>query len=368
MNSDDVNRIIQNYPDISILNPEQEYEIASTMDRTMQELAQTLLAQSNLLEQVMHILIEQYQTSPVIDEFLTQYDLLLLAQHFPDKNIADHVSYKTLSICLVKLECDRSNVFDLLLKQADKVDQYLERQALALKKKYEHKRNALVQANIRLVMHIANRYTDKGIDTEELIQEGTLGLLKAASKYNINKGFRFTTYAYWWVQQAIKAVLTQKRAIVRLPSNVSDRIFKLDRAKQDFFKAHGVYPKVSQLQALTGLDADHIRASSDVGNLQLSMNQSVVEDGLTLEETIETDNPAIARPADEMDHESDQRYLFSLLSKLPVRQQKIVRLYHGLGINEEQTFREIAPQIGVTLERTRQLYHQAIKQLQELAH
>ena len=177
MKSDDVNRIIQNYPDISILDAEQEREIANTMDRTMEELAQTLLAQSNLLEQVTNILLEQYQTGPILDEFLTQYDLLLLAQHFPDQNIADHVSYKTLSICLVKLECDRSTVFNLLLKEADKVDQYLERQALALKKKYEQKRNALVQANIRLVIHIAKRYADKGIDIEELIQEGSLGLL-----------------------------------------------------------------------------------------------------------------------------------------------------------------------------------------------
>lgn len=368
MKSDDVNRIIQNYPDISILDAEQEREIASAMDSIMEELAQTLLAKSNLLEQVMDILLEQYQTGPILDEFLTQYDLWLLAQHLPDKNIGDHVSYKTLSICLVKLECDRSNVFDLLLKQADQVDQSLERQSQQLKNSYEHKRNALVQANMRLVMHIAKRYTDKGIDTEELIQEGSLGLLKAASKYNINKGFRFTTYAYWWIQQAIKAVLTQKRAVVRLPTNVSDRIFKLDRVKEDYFKAHGIYPTVSQLQTLTGISTDHIRAAFEVGNLQLSMNQSFAEDGLTLEETIDSDESVIPKPIDEIDSESDQRYLFSLLSQLPQRLQKIVRLYHGLGINEEQNFREIAPQIGVTLERTRQLYHQAIKQLQELAH
>lgn len=368
MKSDDVNRLIQNYPDISILDAEQERDIACAMDSIMEELAQTLLAQTSLLEQVMDILLEQYQTGPILDEFLTQYDLWLLTQHLPDMHVEQNVSYKTLSICLVKLECDRSNVFDLLLKEADKVDQSLERQSQRLKKRYEQKRNALVQANIRLVMHIAKRYTDKGIDTEELIQEGSLGLLKAASKYNINKGFRFTTYAYWWIQQAIKGVLTQKRAVVRLPTNVSDRIFKLDRAKESYFKAHGRYPTVSQLQTLTGLGADHIRASFEVGNLQLSMNQSFAEDGLTLEETIHVDDSSVPTPTDDMHHESDQRYLLSLLSQLPQRQQKIVRLYHGLGINEEQNFREIAPQIGVTLERTRQLYHQAIKQLQELAH
>ena len=366
MQADDVNRLIQHYPDISILDAEQERAIALAMDDAMEQLAQTLLAKEHLLEQVMDILLEQYQTGPMLDDLLTQYDLWLLARNVPSMDLSHNVSCKTLSLCLVKLECDRSNVFDLLLTEADQLDTSLEQQAQALKKRYESQRNRLVQANMRLVMHIAKRYSDKGIDTEELVQEGAMGLLKAAAKYNIHKGFRFTTYAYWWIQQAIKGVLTQKRAVVRLPTNISDRIFKLDRAKEAYFKAHGAYPSVTQLQRVTGIDEDHIRNVQNVGNLPLSMNQSFVEDGLTLEETITSDDIIQSTPQEEVSKDSDMHYLMGLLTHLPARQQKIVRLYHGLGIHEGQNFREIAPQIGVTLERTRQLYHQSIKQLQAL--
>ncbi|MAA71173.1 MAG: hypothetical protein CL679_05525 [Bermanella sp.] len=366
MQADDVNRLIQHYPDIGILDAEQERKIALAMDDAMEKLAQTLLAKEHLLEQVMDILLEQYQTGPMLDELLTQYDLWLLGQSVPSIHDNHNVSYKSLSLCLIKLQCDRSSVFDLLLCEADQLDTSLEKQARALKHRYETQRNRLVQANMRLVMHIAKRYSDKGIDTEELVQEGAMGLLKAASKYNIHKGFRFTTYAYWWIQQAIKGVLTQKRAVVRLPTNISDRIFKLDRAKEEYFKANGVYPTVAQLQRVTGIDEDHIRNVQNVGNLPLSMNQSFVEDGLTLDETITSDDVAQSTPQEDVARDSDMHYLMGLLTHLPKRQQKIVRLYHGLGIHEGQNFREIAPQIGVTLERTRQLYHQSIKQLQEL--
>ncbi len=366
MQSDDVNRLIQHYPDIQILSAEQERNIACAMDHSIEQLAQTLLVKEHFLEHVMDVLLEQYQTGPVLDELLTQYDMWLLAQHVPSIKLGQSVTCKTLSLCLVKLKCDRSSVFDLLLAEADTVDLSLEQHALSLKKQYEHHRNRLVQSNMRLVMHIAKRYTDKGIDTEELIQEGAMGLLKAASKFNIHKGFRFTTYAYWWIQQAIKGVLTQKRAVVRLPTNVSDRIFKLDRAKEEYFKAYGVYPSVAQLQQVTGIDKDHIRGSQAVGNLSLSMNQPFIEDGLTLEETMITPASSESTPMNEVASKSDEQYLLTLLSKLPDRQQKIVRLYHGLGIHEGQNFREIAPQIGVTLERTRQLYHQSIQQLKAL--
>jgi hypothetical protein len=115
MQADDVNRLIQHYPDISILDAEQERAIALAMDDAMEQLAQTLLAKEHLLEQVIDILLEQYQTGPMLDDLLTQYDLWLLARNVPSMDLSHNVSCKTLSLCLVKLECDRSNVFDLLL-------------------------------------------------------------------------------------------------------------------------------------------------------------------------------------------------------------------------------------------------------------
>jgi RNA polymerase primary sigma factor len=367
MNSQEVNQLIKNYPDIQVLSPEQEFNIATQMDNAMENLAQVVLVQENLLEQVCDILVAQYQSSPALDEFLTQYDLLLLARHSKVLTKDIHVSESTLSVSLVRLECDRSNVFDFLLSQVNKIDIPLNDHAKKLKKDYETSRNKLVQGNIRLVMHIAKRFANKGVDTEELIQEGSIGLIKAAEKYNLNKGFRFTTYAYWWIQQSIKNALNQKRSSIRIPINTSDRMFKIELAKQKYYNRYEKLPTLKELQKLTGLKQEQILSVSNIGNLTVSMNAPVYEDGLMLEETLISQDNTATYSNEKMLSINDKDSLKIMINKLPKRQQKIVYMYHGIGISDSLSFGEIAPQIGVTLERTRQLYHKSITLLRELS-
>jgi RNA polymerase primary sigma factor len=367
MNSDEVNQLIQHYPDIQVLSPEEEVNIATKMDTAMQELAHVVLLQENLLEQVCDILAAQYQSSPAIDDFLTQYDLLLLARHSKALTHDIHVTESTLSVSLIRLECDRSNVFDFLLSQVNEIEVPLNHYAQKIKKEYQRSRNQLVQGNIRLVMHIAKRFANKGVDTEELIQEGSIGLIKAAEKYNLHKGFRFTTYAYWWIQQAIKNALNQKRSAIRIPINTSDRIFKIELAKQKYYNRYEKLPTLKQLQKLTGLKQEQILSVSNVGNLTVSMNAPVYEDGLMLEDVLIPDDNTANYSNESMLGINDKEYLRTMIKKLPKRQQTIVYLYHGIGINDSLSFGEIAPQIGVTLERTRQLYHKSITFLRELS-
>ena len=367
MNSDEVNQLIQHYPDIQVLSPEEEVNIATKMDTAMQELAQVVLLQENLLEQVCDILAAQYQSSPAIDDFLTQYDLLLLARHSKGLSNDIPVTESTLSVSLIRLECDRSNVFDFLLSHVNEIEVPLNHYAQKIKKEYERSRNQLVQGNIRLVMHIAKRFANKGVDTEELIQEGSIGLIKAAEKYNLHKGFRFTTYAYWWIQQAIKNALNQKRSAIRIPINTSDRIFKIELAKQTYYNRYEKLPTLKQLQKLTGLKQEQILSVSNVGNLTVSMNAPVYEDGLMLEDVLIPDDNTAHYSNESMLGINDKEYLRTMIKKLPKRQQTIVYLYHGIGINDSLSFGEIAPQIGVTLERTRQLYHKSITFLRELS-
>jgi RNA polymerase primary sigma factor len=224
-----------------------------------------------------------------------------------------------------------------------------------------------VQGNIRLVMHIAKRFANKGVDTEELIQEGSIGLIKAAEKYNLNKGFRFTTYAYWWIQQSIKNALNQKRSSIRIPINTSDRMFKIELAKQKYFNRYEKFPSLKELQTLTGLKQEQILSVSNIGNLTVSMNAPVYEDGLMLEETLISQDNTATYSNEKMLSINDKDSLKIMINKLPKRQQKIVYMYHGIGISDSLSFGEIAPQIGVTLERTRQLYHKSITFLRELS-
>ena len=367
MNSDEVNNLIQHYPEIQLLTVEQEVNLAKQMDHAMEQLAQVVLLQENLLEQVSDILLAQYQSSPILDDFLTQYDLWLLTKHCQPLEQNSNVTNETLSLSLVRLECDRSSVFDFLLSQVNDIEVPLNEYAASLKAEYLKTRNKLVQSNIRLVMHIAKRYANKGVDVEELIQEGSIGLIKAAEKYNLNKGFRFTTYAYWWIQQAIKNTLNQKRSPIRIPINTSDRIYKIESTKQDYFNRYEKYPTLKELQKLTGLKRDQILSVSNIGNLTVSMNAPVYEDGMMLDEILTSDDSSPSYSNEKMLQVNDVEYLKQLIKQLPERQQKIVYLYNGIDISDGLSFAEIAPQIGVTLERTRQLYHKSIESLRELS-
>ncbi len=367
MNSDDVNALIQHYPKIHLLTAEQEAGIAKKMDDAMEQLAQALLLHENLLDQVSDILLAQYQSSPVLDDFLTQYDIWLLSKYHKPLQKNSQVSSDTLSISLVRLECDRSNVFEFLLAKVNDIEVPLNTYTKALKKEYISNRNELVQSNMRLVMHIAKRFTNKGVDIEELIQEGAIGLIKAAEKYNLNKGYRFTTYAYWWIQQSIKTALSYKRSAIRIPINTSDRIFKIEAAKQDYYSRYEKQPTIKQLQKITGLTQEQITTVSNIGNLTVSMNAPVYEDGMILEETLYTEENSSTYSNKDMLIINDAESLKDKIKQLPKRQQQIVYLYHGIGISDSLSFGEIAPQIGVTLERTRQLYHKSIAFLKELS-
>lgn len=235
MNSDEVRNLIKHYPEIELLTAEQEAKIAQEMDHAMAQLAEVLLLHENLLEQVSDILLAQYQSSSMLDDFLTQYDLWLLNKHYKPLEQNSTVTNHTLSLSLVRLQCNRSSVFDFLLSKVNDIEVPLNEYAQSLKSLYLKNRNELVENNMRLVMHIAKRYANKGVDIEELIQEGSIGLIRAAEKYNLNKGYRFTTYAYWWIQQTMKNSLNQKRSVIRVPINTSDRIYKIKLAKQDFY-------------------------------------------------------------------------------------------------------------------------------------
>ncbi|WP_396587676.1 RNA polymerase sigma factor RpoD/SigA [Bermanella sp. R86510] len=362
---DEVHELAVHYPNVDLIDADTERRLATNMDDAMVKMGEIMFAHDHVLEHVIDLVQFQQQDQDTLDSLITQYDLWLLSKAYPQEQFPASTSLKNLAHIIVKLDCDRSQVFDLYLQHIHNLKGRLAQRALLLKRRYDDYRNQLVQANLRLVMHVARKYNGKGMDVEELVQEGTLGLIKAAERYNLNKGYRFTTYAYWWIQQAIKGALSEKRGIVRLPTNITDRIIKLERHKHDFYKAHGYYPSVPELAASTGLDEQHIRAALSVTNIGDSIDEPVYEEGLSLQEM--TAQEASSTPTQELEEKDTSSMIETLLSSLPKRQQFIVRLYHGIGITQTYPFKEIAPQIGVTLERTRQLYHESIRTLKQIS-
>jgi len=362
---DEVHELAVHYPNVDLIDADTERRLATNMDDAMVKMGEIMFAHDHVLEHVIDLVQFQQQDQDALDSLITQYDLWLLSRAYPQERFPASTSLKNLAHIIVKLDCDRSQVFDLYLQHIHNLKGRLAQRALLLKRRYDDYRNQLVQANLRLVMHVARKYNGKGMDVEELVQEGTLGLIKAAERYNLNKGYRFTTYAYWWIQQAIKGALSEKRGIVRLPTNITDRIIKLERHKHDFYKAHGYYPSVAELAASTGIDEQHIRSALSVTNIGDSIDEPVYEEGLSLQEM--TAQEASSTPTQELEEKDTSSMIESLLSSLPKRQQFIVRLYHGIGIAQTYPFKEIAPQIGVTLERTRQLYHESIRTLKQIS-
>lgn len=367
MMTDEFHDYFHQYTNIQTVDADTERCLAKDMDDALTELAILHFESDSRLEAIMAHISSEWPFDHSLDQLLTQYDLAVLVRMFPERFDEQYSELKqSLAKGLFASKHDRTIIHQHLFSKLSG-HQHDSEDVSSVQNKYVEARNKLVQANMRLVMHLARRYGGKGVELEELVQDGTIGLIKATERYNLNKGFRFTTYAYWWIQQAIKESLSDKRGVVRLPGNINERILKIDRTKQSYFKEHGRFPRHHEIQRITGLDSHHISAVEGIGNLSDSVNEPIYEDGLSLEETLEPEDAILKTPDYIQSQRSDRIWVNSLLTKLPERQQFILRLYHGIDIGKTYPFREIAPQLGITLERTRQLYHESIRSLKELA-
>ena len=354
---------LQYYPHVDTVDVATEKRLAADMDAALTQLIAERFVTESHLNEILDRLITAWPYDEQADEINTLVDLASVAYAFPDSvDLSFNEIVKQIASLIMASSHDRHSLIDYVFETLED-DKLVEDKHDSHHQQYLHARNQLVQANMRLVIHLARRYSGKGVEVQELVQDGTLGLIKATERYNLNKGFRFTTYAYWWIQQAIKESLSDKRGLVRLPGNINERILKIERSKQQFFQAHGRYPNAHEVQTLTQLDPRHIEAVGHVGNLTDSMHESVFEEGLSMEETLgdDCDSPEM----NTLDVKQNQ-FVETLIGHLPKRQQFILRLYHGVGIGQTFPFKEIAPQLGITLERTRQLYHESIKTLREL--
>lgn len=355
--------IKQNSKATQVLTEALESNLTQTMDSVLQSIFEKLFLNEDALDQFSDLIFEKNNISDeVLDQWLTLRDILLIHKHL-GKNLTLE-SYTLIRLAarwIVNWPVDREKLFLSISRLQEKLGPFEQRLIKDLIKEYTQARNKLVNANLRLVAHLANRYRDKGLDTEELIQEGTIGVIQAANRFNASLGNRFTTYAYWWIQQSLKQALSDKRGAVRLPTNVTDRISSIDRFKQAFIRTYGHTPDLTELQSFSGLDRSLLEQFQKIGNLGISLNAPSFDDNQ--EEKIDTiineTNPVVNR----IYHWGNQKLTDSLINMLSERQQTVVRLYHGIGVRQEFTFKEIAPILGITLERTRQIYYESLHKL-----
>ena len=220
-------------------------------------------------------------------------------------------------------------------------------------------KDRLISANTRFVVSVAKQYQGQGLDLEDLIAEGNIGLIKAAEKFDPDKGFKFISYAVWWIRQSILQALSDKSRTIRLPLNQVTLLNKIRKATAEFAGKNERDPSLKELEDITGVPSDKIYSILNMSAKLVSVDSPFKdEEEGTYIDIIPNQNSPKADEA--LIKESKESDIAMILSPLGPRSNDIIRMYFGLGVRE-LTLTEIGEKFGITSERVRQIKEKALK-------
>jgi RNA polymerase sigma factor (sigma-70 family) len=224
-------------------------------------------------------------------------------------------------------------------------------------------KNRFIEHNLKLVVAIAKDYRNLGLSFPDLIQEGNLGLIRAVEKFDHRRGFKFSTYAVWWIRQALVRAIQNHSRTIRLPSHVHDRLQRSQRVRAELTGKLGRDPTASELAPALGTDQESLEALDRLSREAISLESSVAGTEKRLEDFVA--NPEAKLPGGDIDDDRMRVGVGHLIGTLSDREQLILRLRYGLGGEEEHTLEQIGQSLGLSRERVRQLEARALKKLRD---
>ncbi|MCU1546853.1 MAG: polymerase sigma factor [Homoserinimonas sp.] len=251
---------------------------------------------------------------------------------------------------------------DKLANEGDKMSPAARRELQWVAKDGQRAKSHLLGANLRLVVSLAKRYTGRGMQFLDLIQEGNLGLIRAVEKFDYTKGFKFSTYATWWIRQAITRAMADQARTIRIPVHMVEVINKLARVQRQMLQDLGREPTPEELSRELDMTPEKVVEVQKYGREPISLHTPLGEDGDSEFGDLIEDTEAVV-PADAVGFTMLQKQLESLLDSLSEREAGVIRMRFGLGDGMPKTLDQIGDTFGVTRERIRQIESKTMAKL-----